>query len=241
MSTSRFFAALVLAAACLPATAQAPRRPALNEYGNPARPTPAPTTHAIPPPDLPIRLYQFAPYPMHGRKVDRPRKHKRGGARTAAAPCRLARAGCPATSVQMLEDGDVLRFDGTEAKVVGRIQTGRVLVDGTRMGEVGDEVLRDRRHLAGDGLIVAVVAINGQTGALERAPEVIARGMATDPRLDDLLRDAPALLTSALGEAPRDERTDPGLVKERIRLEVQRMFRRRAGRRPMVLPVVMEM
>ncbi|HQX81711.1 MAG TPA: ribonuclease J, partial [Vicinamibacterales bacterium] len=164
-----------------------------------------------------------------------------GEYRQLAQHARLARAVCPATSVQMLEDGDVLRFDGTEAKVVGRIQTGRVLVDGTRMGEVGDEVLRDRRHLAGDGLIVAVVAINGQTGALERAPEVIARGMATDPRLDDLLRDAPALLTSALGEAPRDERTDPGLVKERIRLEVQRMFRRRAGRRPMVLPVVMEM
>ncbi|MSO50123.1 MAG: ribonuclease J [Acidobacteria bacterium] len=164
-----------------------------------------------------------------------------GEYRQLAQHARLARAVCPATSVQMLEDGDVLRFDGTGAKVVGRIQTGRVLVDGTRMGEVGDEVLRDRRHLAGDGLIVAVVAINGQTGALERAPEVIARGMATDPRLDDLLRDAPALLTSALAEAPREERTDPGLMKERIRLEVQRMFRRRAGRRPMVLPVVMEM
>ena len=71
MSTSRFFAALVLAAACLPASAQAQRRPALNEYGNPARLAPAPTTSAITPRDLQIRLYQFADDSMQGRQVGR--------------------------------------------------------------------------------------------------------------------------------------------------------------------------
>ena len=71
MSTSRFFAALVLAAASLPASAQAQRRPALNEYGNPARLTPAPTTSAITPRDLQIRLYQFADDSMQGRQVGR--------------------------------------------------------------------------------------------------------------------------------------------------------------------------
>jgi ribonuclease J len=164
-----------------------------------------------------------------------------GEYRQLAQHARLARAVCPATTVRMLEDGDVLRFDAEGAKVVGRVKTGRILVDGTRMGEVGDEILRDRRHLAGDGLVVAVVAINGKTGDLERAPEIIARGLSTDPRQDELLRDAPGLLAAALGEVPREERMDPGLVKERIRLEVQRMFRRRANRRPLVLPVVMEM
>jgi ribonuclease J len=109
------------------------------------------------------------------------------------------------------------------------------------MGEVGDEVLRDRRHLAGDGLVVVVVAINSKTGTLERPPELIARGMASAPQQDDLLRDAPGLLETALAGALQEERTDPGLMKERIRLEVQRMFRKRANRRPMVLPVVMEM
>ena len=103
-----------------------------------------------------------------------------------------------------------------------------------------DEVLRDRRHLAGDGLVVPVVIINGQTGEIETAPEIITRGLASDPRQADLLRECPALLRQALNDAPIEERTDPGLLKERVRLETQRIFRKRAGRRPLVLPVVME-
>jgi ribonuclease J len=101
-------------------------------------------------------------------------------------------------------------------------------------------VLRDRRHLAGDGLVVSVVAINGSTGALEQPPEIITRGLAVDSRHEAVLREAPALLAKAIEEAPFEERTDPGLLKERIRMELQRLFRRRAGRRPLVLPVVME-
>lgn len=163
-----------------------------------------------------------------------------GEYRQLAQHARLARAVCPRTSVVSLADGDVLRFDTAGALVVDRLPTGRVLVDGTRMGEIADEVLRDRRHLAGDGLVVAVVAISGQTGTLERAPELIARGLAADPRQDDLLRDAPGLLEAALEAAPRDERTDPGLMQERIRVEVQRLFKRRTGRRPLVLPIVLE-
>jgi ribonuclease J len=71
-------------------------------------------------------------------------------------------------------------------------------------------------------------------------PELITRGLATDTRHDDVLRDAPSMLARAIEDAPREERTDPGLLKERIRVEIQRMFRKRAGRRPLVLPVVME-
>jgi ribonuclease J len=164
-----------------------------------------------------------------------------GEYRQLAQHARLARAVCPGTTVQMLEDGDVLRFDAEGARVTGRVQTGRILVDGTRMGEVGDEILRDRRHLAGDGLVVAVVAFSGKSGELARTPEVIARGISTGPGQDELLREAPSLLAAALGEVPLEERMDPGLVKERIRLEVQRMFRKRANRRPLVLPVVLEM
>lgn len=164
-----------------------------------------------------------------------------GEYRQLAQHARLARTVCPGTTVQMLEDGDVLQFDAEGARVIDRLQTGRILVDGTRMGEIGDEILRDRRHLAGDGLVVAVVALNGHTGELERPPEVIARGMATDSRQEELMKEAGGLLEAALADVPRDERRDPGLVKERIRLEVQRMFRKRAGRRPMVLPIVLEM
>ncbi|HKW01279.1 MAG TPA: ribonuclease J [Vicinamibacterales bacterium] len=163
-----------------------------------------------------------------------------GEYRQLSRHARMATLVCPDATVLMAEDGDVLRFEAGEARVADRLEAGRVLIDGTRTGEIGDEVLRDRRHLAGDGLVVAVAAINGQTGALEQLPELITRGLATDARHDDVLREAPALLARAIEDAPREERTDPGLLKERIRVEMQRMFRKRAGRRPLVLPVVME-
>ncbi len=163
-----------------------------------------------------------------------------GEYRQLSRHARMATLVCPDATVLMAEDGDVLRFDQAGGRVADRVAAGRVLIDGTRTGEIGDEVLRDRRHLAGDGLVVPVVAINGQTGALEQMPELITRGLATDARHDEVLRDAPAMLARAIEEASREERTDPGLLKERIRVEMQRMFRRRAGRRPLVLPVVME-
>jgi ribonuclease J len=152
----------------------------------------------------------------------------------------MARLVSPATTVVMAQDGDVIRFDEAGGRVADRVNAGRILIDGTRSGEVIDEVLRDRRHLAGDGLVVPVVVINGQTGELESTPEIVTRGMAVDPKHDELLRDLPGLLTRAIREAPAEERTDPGLLKERVRQELQRVFRKRVGRRPLVLPVVME-
>jgi len=163
-----------------------------------------------------------------------------GEYRQLARHARMAALVSPATTVLMVEDGDVVRFDEAGARVVDRVPAGRVFIDGTRTGEIVDEVLRDRKHIAGDGLVVTVVAINSQTGALEQPPEIITRGLAVDPRQDAMLREAPALLARAIEQATLEERRDPGLLKETIRLELQRMFRKRAGRRPLVLPVVME-
>ena len=164
-----------------------------------------------------------------------------GEYRQLARHARMATAVSPGTTALLAEDGDVLRFDGSGGSIVDRVATGRVLIDGTRTGEIADEVLRDRRHLAGDGLVVLMVGINGQTGAIEMAPDLITRGLAIDPRHADVLRDAPAILIRAIEDAPLEERTDPGLLQERLRQEVQRLFRKRAGRRPFVLPVVMEL
>ena len=104
----------------------------------------------------------------------------------------------------------MLRFDREGGRKADRVAAGRVLIDGTRTGEIADEVLRDRRHLAGDGLVVPVVAINGQTGALEQPPEIITRGLAVDARHEAMLREAPGLLARAIEAAPLEERTDPG-------------------------------
>jgi ribonuclease J len=163
-----------------------------------------------------------------------------GEYRQLAQHARMAAMVCPESTVLMAEDGHVLRFDAAGGRVADRIPAGRVLIDGTRTGEIADEVLRDRRHLASDGLVVPVVAIDGQTGALQQTPELITRGLAVDARHEAILREAPELLARAIESAPREERTDPGLLKERIRMELQRLFRKRVGRRPLILPVVME-
>jgi ribonuclease J len=138
------------------------------------------------------------------------------------------------------EDGDVIRFDGDGARIAEKAPTGRVLIDGTRVGEVGDEVLRDRRHLAADGLVVPVVAINRQTGSVDTLPEIIARGFVTDRESDDVLAEGARLIAMVIAESSVEEKTDPGLIREKIRSELRRFLRKRTGRRPMVLPVVME-
>jgi ribonuclease J len=146
----------------------------------------------------------------------------------------------PPVTVLMAENGDVHRFTADTAHIAEKAPAGRVLIDGTRTGEVGDEVLRDRRHLSGDGVLVPVVAINRQTGALEGEPDVISRGVVMSPGSDELIRESVELIRQVVGDASVEERTDPGLVKEKIRVELRRFFRKRSGRRPLVVPVIME-
>jgi ribonuclease J len=150
-------------------------------------------------------------------------------------------AGTPAPAeVLLLEDGDLLRFDGERATRGERAPAGRVLIDGTRFGEVADEVLRDRRHLSAEGVLVPVVAISRQTGTIEGTPEIITRGFVLDPAGDGLIAEATRIVSDLVAAASVEERTDQGLIGERIRVEVRRFFRKRIGRRPLVLPVIME-
>jgi ribonuclease J len=142
-------------------------------------------------------------------------------------------------TVLMAEDGDIVRFDAAGGRLHDKTPTGRVLIDSTRVGEVNDEVLRDRRHIAADGVVVPVIAINRQTGVLEGVPELLVRGFVTadDP---GLLSEAAAMVSAVIEGCGVEERTDPGLMQERVRTEVRRYLRKRTGRRPLVLPVVME-
>ena len=145
-----------------------------------------------------------------------------------------------AVAVLTVEDGDVLRFDAEGGRIVDKAPSGRVLIDGTRVGEVDDEVLRDRRHISIDGIIMPVVAINARTGFIEGVPELVARGFVSDESTADLLLEGTRVVATAIAECSVEERTDPGLMKERIRTEVRRFLKKRTGRRPMVLPVVIE-
>jgi ribonuclease J len=145
----------------------------------------------------------------------------------------------PQPEILLAENGDLLQFDEVGARIAGKAPVGRVLIDDTRTGEVGDEVLRDRRHLAEEGLVVPVLAINKQTGALEGIPDIIARGFVME-NADALLADGARVLGEVIEQASLEERTDQGLIKEKVRVELRRFFRKRSGRRPFVLPVIME-
>ena len=145
----------------------------------------------------------------------------------------------PRPEILLVENGDVLHMDDTGVRRAGKAPVGRVLIDGTRTGEVGDEVLRDRRHLAEDGLVVSMVAINRQTGAIEGVPEIITRGFVMEHG-EELLADGARILAEVVERASVEERTDHGLIKEKLRVELRRFLRKRSGRRPFVLPVIME-
>jgi ribonuclease J len=163
-----------------------------------------------------------------------------GEYRQLARHARIASRVSRGTNVLLAENGDVVQFDRDGGRLAGKVPAGRILIDGTRSGEVGDEVLRDRRHLSGDGLVVPVVVIGRQSGSLEETPDVITRGFVLDARTEGLLKEIPALLAATIEGAGVEERTDSGLIKERIRVDLQRFFRKRSGLRPLVLPVIME-
>ncbi len=145
----------------------------------------------------------------------------------------------PRPEILLIENGDIVTVDEHGARIAGKAPVGRVLIDGTLTGEIGDEVLRDRRHLAEDGLVVPVVAINKQTGMLEGAPDIITRGFVME-NSDELLADGARVLAEVIANASLEERTDQGIIKEKLRVELRRFFRKRSGRRPFVLPVIME-
>jgi ribonuclease J len=143
--------------------------------------------------------------------------------------------------VLLAGDGDLIRFDADGGRLEGKAPAGRVLIDMTRAGEVGDEVLRDRRNVAAEGMVVAVLAINQQTGALVGDPEIIPRGFVVDPAESDaLFREGALVLRELVAATSVEERADQGLMTERVRVELRRFFKKRTGRRPLVLPVLME-
>ena len=171
--------------------------------------------------------------PVHGeyRQLS---QHARIAKRVMAGPDRRV-------EVLLAQDGDVIRFDTAGARIDEKAPAGRVLIDTTRTGEVGDEVLRDRRNVAAEGIVVAVLAISRQTGSLVGDPEVIPRGFVVDPSEGELLiREAGLVLRELVASTSVEERADQGLMTEKVRVELRRFFKKRTGQRPLVLPVLME-
>ncbi len=139
----------------------------------------------------------------------------------------------------LLEDGQILELDRDSATKAGKVHAGRVLLDsGTTANVVEDLVIRDRRHLSEDGLVIAIITINKLTGTVEGLPEVVTRGfVAGDMALNTHTRD---IVTRTLNESSPEEKADPTLMKEKIRLDLKRYIQKNTSSRPLIMPVVLE-
>src|SRR5579864_2702812 len=141
--------------------------------------------------------------------------------------------------VLAIESGDILEFDEMGARKTGRVPVGRVCIDsGSRTDVVEDLVIRDRRHLSEDGIVLPIIAINKLTGRVETAPEIVMRGFAAGE--DGFLPDARQVVLQTLEASSDEEKADYGVIKEKIRQDLKRFIVKRSARRPLIMPVILE-
>ena len=138
----------------------------------------------------------------------------------------------------VIEDGDVLELDKNDARKKDKVTAGRILIDsGSTIDVVEELVIRDRRILSEDGVVLVVLAINKRTGKMQQAPEVVMRGFGGA----DITDEARELVIKTVDGLSGEEKTDYGMVKEKVRAEMKRLIQKTTGRRPMIMPVIMEL
>jgi len=143
--------------------------------------------------------------------------------------------------VIMIESGDILEFDEIGARKAGRIAVGRVCIDSNSMGDVVEDlVIRDRRHLSEDGIVLPIIAINKLTGKVETSPEIVMRGFAPSAGEDGFLDQARQTVMNTLESSSDEEKGDYGMIKEKIRQDLKRFIARNTSRRPLIMPVILE-
>ncbi len=147
--------------------------------------------------------------------------------------------GIPADHIFLLDNGEVLELTPDRGAVVRKVPAGRVFVDGKGVGDVGDTVLRDRQHLAQDGMVVVVIGFD-KSGTVVSGPDIISRGFAHLPEDDALFEEARKLIVTVLNGCSVEEKTDWSLIKQRIRSVLRRFLQKKMDRRPMILPVIIE-
>jgi ribonuclease J len=143
--------------------------------------------------------------------------------------------------VIMIESGDILEFDELGARRIGEAQVGRVLIDSGSTADIVEEVIiRDRRHLSEDGFVMPILAINKLTGELEGTPEIVTRGFAGAPDDDGFVKEAVDTVRRTLEQSSLEEVADYGMIKEKIRVDLKRYINRNTQRRPLIIPVIVE-
>ena len=141
--------------------------------------------------------------------------------------------------VMLIETGDVLEIDEHGARKAGRINVGRVCIDsGSRTDVVEDIIVKDRRHLSEDGFVMPVIAINKLTGRVESAPEIVTRGF--NPGDNGVIARIKEIVIETLDSSSAEEKADYGVIKEKIRTDLKRYISRQNQRRPLIMPVIVE-
>jgi ribonuclease J len=144
-------------------------------------------------------------------------------------------------SVIKLSVGDILEIGKEEAHLAGRVEkSGSIMVDGVGVGDVSDVVLRDRWHLAQDGIIVLVLTIEEETGAVLAGPDIVSRGFVVPEHEEELIEEAREVVLARIKEMDPGELTEWSAVKSAVRSALGKFFRTRTGRHPMIVPVIME-
>ncbi|HEY1799937.1 MAG TPA: ribonuclease J [Terriglobales bacterium] len=142
-------------------------------------------------------------------------------------------------NIILIESGDVLEFDELGARKVGKVTVGRVCIDsGSRTDVVEDLIIKDRRHLSADGIVLPIIAINKLSGRVEISPEIVTRGFNAGD--DGLMEGARQVVVQTLEQSNNEEKADYGVIKEKIRADLKRYISKETQKRPLIMPVILE-
>ena len=167
--------------------------------------------------------------PIHGEY-----KHRKAQARIAE------KMGIEKDHIFMLSSGDVLEVSEDSAKVTGKVHTGAIMVDGLGVGDVGNIVLRDRQHLAEDGIIIVVLTLQSGTGQVLAGPDIVSRGFVYVRGSEDLMESARAVLIDTMDRCMDKNITDWTKIKNEIKDALGDFVWKETQRRPMIMPIIME-
>ncbi len=167
--------------------------------------------------------------PVHGEY-----KHLKAQAKIAQS------LGIDKDNIFILSSGDVLEMDAEGAKVTGKVQVGGILVDGLGVGDVGNVVLRDRQHLAEDGILIVVMSLDKYTGQLAAGPDIVSRGFVYVRESDELMEEAREVVDSAVNALIDRGISDWGKLKSTTKEALSDFVWKKTKRRPMILPIIME-
>lgn len=148
--------------------------------------------------------------------------------------------GIPENNIFILGNGSVLEFDGACARVAGSVPTGKILVDGLGVGDVGNIVLRDRKHLAQDGLIICVVTLSAEDGRLISGPDIVSRGFVYVREAEDLIVHVRELAKECVERCNQNHNVDWATLKGSLRSSISKYIYEETNRSPMILPVITE-